>query len=95
MCSFAPGTLIAGFFCRWELLPDYPELTLIVNYSGLLDDEVLVLYLGPNNIVKLTKPSSGDPGGVFQATIWVDRSIFVEFQTTRGSTSAGRTHESG
>lgn len=54
-----------------------------------MDDESLVLYLGSNNIIKLTKPGQKDAGGVFQATIWVDRSVFIEFQTTRGSTSDG------
>lgn len=83
MCS------AAGFFCRWELVPDYPELTLTVNYAGLLHDESLMLYLGPNNIIRLEKPGKEDSGGVFQSTIWVERSIFVEFQTTSESTSAG------
>ncbi|KAF6259952.1 hypothetical protein COO60DRAFT_947623 [Scenedesmus sp. NREL 46B-D3] len=76
-----------GFFCRWELLPDYPELTVTVDYSQLLPDESVTLYLAPSNVIQLRRPKEPEVGGVFQTTVWVERSIFVEFQTTRNSTS--------
>jgi hypothetical protein len=81
---------LAGFFCRWELLPDYPELTLTVDYSQLLGDESITLYLAPSNVIQLRRPELPEKGGVFRTTVWVERSIFVEFQTTRNSTSEGR-----
>ncbi|KAF8058357.1 gol [Scenedesmus sp. PABB004] len=77
-----------GFFCRWELQPDYPEVTLTVSYAGLLPDEALTLHLGPNNVVQLRRPASPGAGGVFSARLWVERSVFVEFETTRTSTAA-------
>jgi hypothetical protein len=80
----------AGFSCQWELLPDYPELTLTVDYSNLLPDESITLYLAPSNVIQLRRPEKADKGGIFQTTVWVERSIFVEFQTTRNSTSDGR-----
>jgi hypothetical protein len=80
----------AGFFCRWELLPDYPELTLTVDYSKLLEDESVTLYLAPSNVIQLRRPDNPEVGGLFQTSVWVERSIFVELQTTRKSTSEGR-----
>jgi hypothetical protein len=88
---FTPS--LAGFFCRWELLPDYPELTLTVDYSNLLPDESITLYLAPSNVIQLRRPLQPERGGIFQTSVWVERSIFVEFQTTRTSTSDGETSD--
>ncbi|WIA41933.1 hypothetical protein OEZ86_009244 [Tetradesmus obliquus] len=76
-----------GFFCRWELLPDFSDLTVTVDYSKLLDDESITLYLAPDNVIQLRQPKQPEIGGVFTTTVWVERSIFIEFQTTRKSTS--------
>lgn len=81
--------VITGFTCRWELVPDQPDVLLSVDYRGLLPDESIILELAPNNVVKLTPPEGG-PGAVFQASIWVEHSILVSFQSTRASTSKGR-----
>lgn len=79
----------AGFACRWELTPDQSDVLLSVDYRGLLPDESITLELAPNNIVRLTPPADGSPGAVFQASVWVEHSILVSFQTTRTSTSKG------
>jgi hypothetical protein len=80
--------LPAGFTCRWQLTPDQPDLLLSVDYRGLLPDESIVLELAPNNIIRLRAPDGG-PGAVFQASVWVEHSILVSFQTTRRSTDRG------
>eukprot|EP00775_Hariotina_reticulata_P004868 gene4868-5113_t len=75
-----------GFFCRWELVPEHPELMLTVNYANLLPDESVTLYLSPENVVRLERPADLSKGGRFEVSAWVDHSVFVEFQTTRTST---------
>lgn len=79
--------LSAGFTCRWQLTPDQPDVLLSIDYRGLLPDESIVLELAPNNIIRLRAPEG--PGAVFQASVWVERSILVSFQTTRLSTDRG------
>jgi hypothetical protein len=74
--------------CRWELLPNQPDVLLSVDYRGLLPDESITLELSPNNIIRLETPDGG-PGAVFQASAWVDSSILVSFQSTRTSTDRG------
>lgn len=62
-----------------------------MNYATLLDDESVTLYLGPSDVIRLQQPSNpGAGGGVFRTTAVIDRSVFVEFQTTRHSTHEGR-----
>jgi hypothetical protein len=78
-----------GFFCRWELVPENPQLLLTVNYANLLPDESVTLYLSPDNVVRLERPADSSKGGRFEVSAWVDHSVFVEFQTTRTSTFDG------
>lgn len=87
-CCLYVLTLAAGFVCRWELLPNQPDVLLSVDYRGLLPDESITLELAPNNIIRLETPDGG-PGAVFQASTWVDSSILVSFQSTRTSTDRG------
>jgi len=61
--------------------------------GGLLPDEAVTLYLSPENVIRLQTGEDDNQGGVFEAEVWVDHSIFVEFQTTKSSTSAGREPE--
>jgi hypothetical protein len=61
---------------------------LSIDYRGLLPDESITLVLGPSNIIQLTRPAD-TPGAVYQASLWIERSILVAFQTTRSSTSRG------
>jgi len=84
-----------GFACRWELTPDQSDVLLSVDYRGLLPDESITLELAPNNIVRLTPPADEGPGAVFQASVWVEHSILVSFQTTRTSTSKGERPKGG
>lgn len=88
MCCLHVLNLAAGFVCRWELLPNQPDVLLSVDYRGLLPDESITLELSPNNIIRLETPDGG-PGAVFQASAWVDSSILVSFQSTRSSTDRG------
>lgn len=53
-----------------------------------MPDESITLELAPNNIIRLNSPEGG-PGAVFQASVWVEHSILVSFQTTRLSTEKG------
>lgn len=80
--------LASGFTCRWQLTPDQSDVLLSVDYRGLLPDEAIILELAPNNVIRLKAPENG-PGAVFQASVWVERSILISFVTTRTSTSKG------
>jgi hypothetical protein len=57
-----------------------------------MSDEFITLELAPNNIIRLNSPDGG-PGAVFQASVWVEHSILVSFQTTRLSTEKGVSSE--
>jgi hypothetical protein len=92
LCCWCVLTLTAGFVCRWELLPNQPDVLLSVDYRGLLPDESITLELSPNNIIRLETPDGG-PGAVFQASAWMESSILVSFQSTRTSTDRGESQE--
>jgi hypothetical protein len=75
-----------GFVCRWELFPEQPDVLLSIDYRTLLPDEAIMLVLGPNNIIRLGPTPEGG-GAMYQASLWVERSILVAFQTTASNTS--------
>lgn len=68
--------------CHWVILPNWPRLTLFVDYSTLLPGEVLTLYLD-KDVTRSFR--SGDQPGVYSVTMYADRGIGISFKISNNS----------